>query len=149
MPYYSRIILNSFYNRLFPKLFRHNRRMPISESVNSSFTQATASRIRTLVLIDSNELRNVFEFSCSSLFFVASFSVHPLHSGSFSRLFSLNKLPCLHSLSRSRDTNRRNRLVSIFHAAASLKALSPFDFVNTSGQKPATLRAHFTHHIEG
>ena len=28
MPYYSRIILNSFYNRLFPKLFRHNRRMP-------------------------------------------------------------------------------------------------------------------------
>ena len=29
MPYYSRIILNSFYNRLFPKLFRHNRRMPI------------------------------------------------------------------------------------------------------------------------
>ena len=31
MPYYSRIILNSFYNRLFPKLFRHNRRMPSSE----------------------------------------------------------------------------------------------------------------------
>ena len=29
MPYYSRIILNSFYNRLFPKLFRHNRRMPM------------------------------------------------------------------------------------------------------------------------
>ena len=29
MPYYSRIILNSFYNQLFPKLFPHNRRMPI------------------------------------------------------------------------------------------------------------------------
>ena len=28
MPYYSRIILNSFCNRLFPKLFRHNRHMP-------------------------------------------------------------------------------------------------------------------------
>ena len=28
MPYYSRIILNSFYSRLFPKLFQHNRRMP-------------------------------------------------------------------------------------------------------------------------
>ena len=30
MPYYSRIIiiLNSFYNRLFPKLFRYNRHMP-------------------------------------------------------------------------------------------------------------------------
>ena len=28
MPYYFEIILNSFYNRLFPKLFRHNRHMP-------------------------------------------------------------------------------------------------------------------------
>ena len=28
MPYYSRIIFNSFYNRLFPKLFPHNRCMP-------------------------------------------------------------------------------------------------------------------------
>ena len=27
--YYSWIILNSFYNWLFPKLFRHNRRMPM------------------------------------------------------------------------------------------------------------------------
>ena len=33
MPYYSRIILNSFYNRLFPKLFRHNRRMPTEVTV--------------------------------------------------------------------------------------------------------------------
>ena len=33
MPYYSRIILNSFYDRLFPKLFRHNRRMPIADPV--------------------------------------------------------------------------------------------------------------------
>ena len=28
MPYYSRIILKSFYNQLFPKLFRYNRCMP-------------------------------------------------------------------------------------------------------------------------
>ena len=33
----------------------------------------------------------------------------------------------------------------ILHAAASLKAVLHFDFVNTSGQKPFTLRAHFTH----
>ena len=36
------------------------------------------------------------------------------------------------------------RLVSILHAAASLKAVLPFDFVNTSGQKLSTLRTHFT-----
>ena len=33
MPYCSSIILNSFYNRLFPKFFQHNRRMP-SDNVN-------------------------------------------------------------------------------------------------------------------
>ena len=33
MPYYSRIILNSFYNRLFPKLFRHNRCVPSSRAL--------------------------------------------------------------------------------------------------------------------
>ena len=38
-----------------------------------------------------------------------------------------------------------HHLVSILHAAASLKAILPFDFVNTSGQKPCTLRANFTH----
>ena len=41
MPYYSRIILNSFYNRLFPKLFQHNRRMPIPDlkyKVNNRYT---------------------------------------------------------------------------------------------------------------
>ena len=32
MPYYSGIILNSFYNQLFPKLFQHNRRMPTYHS---------------------------------------------------------------------------------------------------------------------
>ena len=37
-----------------------------------------------------------------------------------------------------------HHLVSILHAAASLKVVLPFDFVNTSGQKPCTLRAHFT-----
>ena len=37
-----------------------------------------------------------------------------------------------------------HRLVSILHAAASLKAVLLFDFVSTSGQKPSTLRAHFT-----
>ena len=29
MPYYSKIILNSFYNRLFPKIFQYNWYMPI------------------------------------------------------------------------------------------------------------------------
>ena len=37
-----------------------------------------------------------------------------------------------------------HHLVSIMHAAASLKAVLPFDFVNTSGQKPCTLHTHFT-----
>ena len=40
MPYYSRIILNSFYNRLFPKLFRHNRRMPTMSPSSPSVTRA-------------------------------------------------------------------------------------------------------------
>ena len=34
-------------------------------------------------------------------------------------------------------------LVSMLHAATSLKAVLPFDSVNTSDQKPSTLRAHF------
>ena len=34
--------------------------------------------------------------------------------------------------------------VSILHATALVKAILPFDFVNTSGQKPSNLRAHFT-----
>ena len=38
-----------------------------------------------------------------------------------------------------------DHLVSILHAAASLKAVLPFDYVDTSGQKLCTLRAHFTH----
>ena len=37
-----------------------------------------------------------------------------------------------------------HHLVSILHAAASLKAVLTFDFVNTSSQKPCTLRTHFT-----
>ena len=37
-------------------------------------------------------------------------------------------------------------LISILlHTEASLKAVLPFDFVNTSGQKSSTLHAHFTH----
>ena len=36
-------------------------------------------------------------------------------------------------------------LVSMLHAAALLKAVLPFDCINTTGQKPSTLRAHFTH----
>ena len=35
-----------------------------------------------------------------------------------------------------------HRLVSIFHATVSLKAVLPFDFIDTSGQKPSTLRTH-------
>ena len=38
-----------------------------------------------------------------------------------------------------------HRLVLILHAASLLKAFLPFDFANTSGQKPSTLCAHFTH----
>ena len=38
-----------------------------------------------------------------------------------------------------------HRYILILHAATSLKAVLPFDFVNTSGQKPSTLCAHFTH----
>ena len=37
-----------------------------------------------------------------------------------------------------------HHLVSMLHAVALLKAVLPFDFVNTSDQKPSTLRAHFT-----
>ena len=35
-------------------------------------------------------------------------------------------------------------LVSMLHAVALLKAILPFNFVNTSDQKPSTLRTHFT-----
>ena len=38
-----------------------------------------------------------------------------------------------------------HHLVSILHAMALLKVVLPFYFVNTSGQKPCTLCAHFTH----
>ena len=38
-----------------------------------------------------------------------------------------------------------HRLVLILHATASLKAVLPFDLVNTTGQKPSTLHAHFTY----
>ena len=40
----------------------------------------------------------------------------------------------------TRNEAEIHRLISILHAAASLKAVfSTFDFVNTSGQKPSTL----------
>ena len=38
-----------------------------------------------------------------------------------------------------------HHLVAILHATALLKAVLPFDFVNTSDQKPCTLCTHFTH----
>ena len=38
-----------------------------------------------------------------------------------------------------------HHLVLILHAAALLKVVLSFDFVYTSGQKPCTLRTHFTH----
>ena len=37
-----------------------------------------------------------------------------------------------------------HHLVLMLHAVALLKAVLPFDFVNTSEQKPSILRAHFT-----
>ena len=37
-----------------------------------------------------------------------------------------------------------HRLVSILHATASIKAVLPFHIVKISGQKPSTLRTHFT-----
>ena len=48
MPYYSGIILNSFYNRLFPKLFRHNRRMP-SSHLTAEHTSTTINKLVTIV----------------------------------------------------------------------------------------------------
>ena len=45
----------------------------------------------------------------------------------------------------TRKVNQKfHRLVSILHTMASLKAVLPFDHVNTSDQKPCILRAHFT-----
>ena len=45
----------------------------------------------------------------------------------------------------SQKVNQKfHRLVSTLHAATSLKAVLHFDFVNTFGQKPCTLHAHFT-----
>ena len=45
----------------------------------------------------------------------------------------------------TREVNQKfHRLVPILHATASLKAVLPFEYVNTSGQKPCILRAHFT-----
>ena len=46
MPYFSRIILNSFYNRLFTKLFQHNRRMPKYYSTHNN----------TIILLHLNTL---------------------------------------------------------------------------------------------
>ena len=61
----------------------------------SKSRRSTCSRVeraRMLASIDSSELCNVFAFSCSSVFSVATFSVHLLRhrSGSFSQVFSLN-----------------------------------------------------------
>ena len=39
--------------------------------------------------------------------------------------------------------NRSSLLVSILHAATMLKAVLPFDYVNTFGQKTSIPRAHF------
>ena len=38
-----------------------------------------------------------------------------------------------------------HRLVSILHAMALLKAVLPFDYVDTFGQRPSTPCTHFTH----
>ena len=45
----------------------------------------------------------------------------------------------------SQKVNQKlHRLVSTSYAATLLKAVLHFDFVNTFGQKPCTLHAHFT-----
>ena len=92
-----------------------------------------------LVSADSSEF---FMFSCS-LLTVAS--VLPLRnrSGSFSRVI------CYHVAQPEVTKHIQASLFGIdivyqALAAASLKAFLPFDFVNTSGQKPSTLRVHFT-----
>ena len=52
MPYYSRIILNSFYNRLFPKLFQHNRRMPIGvKAVRIEITKLMALATHSVITV--------------------------------------------------------------------------------------------------
>ena len=119
-------------------------------SQRSKSRRSMCSRVecaRTLVLIDSSELCKVF---CVFLFisFLCRYIFGSPSSSSFWLLFPsffLELVAMLYSLSGSRDMHRRQGLVLILYAAASLKALLPFDFVNTSGQKPSTLRAHFTH----
>ena len=66
MPYYSRIILNSFYNRLFPKLFRHNRRMPTVENgvceyvgIDSKYKDDKEVKRLITILDDRRRIQNV------------------------------------------------------------------------------------------
>ena len=49
-----------------------------------------------------------------------------------------------HGIARGEPKVHRRHLVLLLHVAALLKPVLPFDFVTTSGQKPSTLRAHFT-----
>ena len=42
------------------------------------------------------------------------------------------------------DEPEIHHLISILYAVALLKAVLPFDFVNSSGQKPCTLRTYFS-----
>ena len=49
-----------------------------------------------------------------------------------------------HSIVRGEPKVHHRHLVFLLHVVALLKAVLPFDFVTTSGQKPSTLCAHFT-----
>ena len=54
MPYYSRIILNSFCNRLFPKLFWHNRRMPNVDFKEIALAQMDDAEVKQLMESNSS-----------------------------------------------------------------------------------------------
>ena len=97
--------------------------------------------IRTLALVSADSSK-FFTFSCS-LLTVAS--VLPLRNrfGSFSRVISYH----IAQPEVTRHVQASPFGIDIAYqtlAAALLKAFLPFDFVNTSGQKPSTLRVHFT-----
>ena len=93
------------------------------------------------ILIATNFVTNfayVFYLSPVISFLVARLR-HP--SVSLACVFSSTWLPCC----KGHETHRGVIDIVYCGGTASLKALLPFDFVNTSAQKPSTLRGHFTH----
>ena len=85
MPHYSRIILNSFYNRLFPKLLLHNRRSPIGGKFNISNILVIKFRALNFCCLDHPRkflIVNFYLFTvylcsmiCSSLYVVFSVQI--------------------------------------------------------------------------